>query len=91
MSFSLPPFLQQYISPATAGQTSPPLGEKKFTPESFVAPLVRSGSTSPALQEPNRFQTDSFQALPTKLVPQVGSPAGILGYTPSGSKLNLIG
>lgn len=90
MSFSLPPFLQQYISPASAGQTSPPLGEKKFTPESFVAPQVRRGSASANLQEPTRFQIDNFQALPTKLVPQVGSPKGSLGYNAPGSKLNLM-
>lgn len=86
----LPPFFQQYISPATAGQTPPSLGEKKFTPQSSVASQVRSGSTSPALQEPTRFQTDGFQALPTELVPQVGLPQGSLGYNAPGSKLNLM-
>jgi len=74
MSFSLPPFLQQYISPATAGQTSPPLGEKKFTPESFVAPQVRSGSASATPQEPTRFGGLDFSALPQKLVPNTSLP-----------------
>jgi hypothetical protein len=70
MSFTLPPFFQQYISPATAGQTSPPLGENK----SFVAPQVRSGSASATPQEPTRFGGLDFSALPKKLVPDTSLP-----------------
>jgi hypothetical protein len=70
----LPPFFQQYISPATAGQTPPSLGEKKFTPQSSVAPQVRSGSASATPQEPNRFGGLDFSALPKKLVPDTSLP-----------------
>ena len=90
MNFSLPPFLQQYISPAFSGQTPPQLGEKKFTPETSVASQVRSGSASANLQESNRFNTTNFLPLPTQLVPQVGCPKGCLGYKAPGSNLNFM-
>ena len=80
MSFSLLPYLQQYISPAFSGQTPPQLGEKKFTPQSSVAPQVRSDSTSPALQEPNRSGGLDFSALPQKLVPNTSLPNQQVNY-----------